>query len=227
MKRCIFFSSIFLALLFSLVVLASCGSNTATVTNYPYYDEEDATGKLLKYFMQPYYSDPYCWAYPIFLTDTWSAYYNQAEDVWLVKAYNTDDSYAGTWLVTDVIGRIQPYDGVAKSLSSEKYGIAIQPPLPPLAKWPNAVDPGSPDKCMIKAVQRYIADMTPQEVAEYPSFPEIQRLIRTGYPLDWHITYTSEWRLFAEYYEYSVIAYIDCNTDEIYVFDMYGHEAFD
>lgn len=215
-------------LLLGSVMLQGCSQNSqemATNTpdgDSPSLDEEEAIGVLNEYFLEPYESNPYCWAYPIFPTSRWSATYRYQEGIWLVKAYNTDGSYAGTWVIPDIDGEIEPYDERAITLSLENNGIAVAPPLPGFTKYPYAIDPDDPDKCMIAAVETRIVNMTPQEVAEFHSFSVIQQLIRTHYPLDWHISFTEEWHVGAYYYEDAVVAYIERNTDRIVVFDHSG-----
>jgi hypothetical protein len=147
----------------AILLLASgltigCGQSlhqeTTRDKHSPILKADNVKQSLENYFMKPYRSDPNCWAYPIFPTEKWSAYYKTDEDVWLVRVYNTDSSYAGTWAVPDVSGEIKPYDEVAKALAlkaSKQSGmIAIMPSLPSFAKYPNAVDPHNPAKCCFR-----------------------------------------------------------------------------
>ena len=173
------------------------------------------TYALSEYFIEEFVLPKYQ-ARPIFpVDDRWSASYN-GEGMWLVETYDITGSYAGTWLVPELVfysrdyDRVAPLDEEARAIKSGLRRIAETPPLPPLLRSVN-----SPREEMIATIQQHIAIMSRKEAAEV-SITEIQQAVQSYYPLEWQITYTdSEWRVEATYGEYKAAVHIDPFTGQM------------
>lgn len=170
-------------------VLVSCSQGTDPFSNLPdkpVYTEQEVI-ILLQEFLE---GDR--WATPIFPIEKWSASY-AGDRVWLVEAYNIDESYMGTWSVKErsshdimegLSNEIKPYDEAAESPKN------LMPPLPQSLSSQGASGYFPPNrKTLIMAVQQHIANMSYKE-AETEGTQNTWEAIRTHYPIDWRIEYT-------------------------------------
>jgi len=204
-------------LLASLLVTGCAKNKSILLPDYPGHSEKEMTYALYNYFFKEFGFDSY-WARPFFpVEDRWTASY-KGGSIWVVKAYDIDSSYAGAWLVPEAAyygvdyDKVEPYDSEAEAIASRAKQIANMPARPPFLRLSN-----SPKEDMIMLVQQYIAMMSAKE-AENAFIVDIQRAVKTHYPLEWHIVYNeSTWWLVADYYEYRVRVYIDPSTGKMTV----------
>lgn len=215
MKRYLIPIIMAILVLTSGIVVGCAKSEPIIFPDKPRQTEKQMTYALYDYFFAEF---DFYWARPLFLVDDlWSAYY-KGEGMWLVKAYDIDRSYAGTWLVPEAAhygkdyDRVEPFDNDAKAIASGGRRIGKMPPIPPFLRSSNRYR-----EDMIMAVQQYIASMSRKQ-AEDAFITEIWQALRTHYPLDWHIAYNdSHWILVADYYEYRVSVFIIPSTGEMTV----------
>lgn len=216
-----YLSIILMAFIVTCMFSFACTNDErTTLPDKPYYDEERMVVALYEYFNHHFGFDLF-WAHPWFpLYGKWTASYYEDKS-WLVKAYDVDYSYAGTWLVPESVcytgnyEEVQPFDREAELVDSGAKGIAEMPPRPPFLRLSN-----SPREDMIQAVALYIARMSKEQAAE-ALLLEMQRKIQSYYPLEWNIQYEhSMWRLVSYCFEYKIFATVDPYTGRI---SAYGY----
>jgi len=197
------------------VLLVSCAQTVApTKPDKPVYEEERVIA-ILQEHLEGHYAG-YWWATPIFPIHKWSASY-AGDKIWLVKAYNIDESYMGTWSVKELSlseleeglgNKIEPYDEAAKA---PKY---IMTPLPESLSFRFSYSRGFFSRnreTLIRAIQEHIANMSYQE-AKDKMLEQTWEAIRVYYPIDWRISYTdTTWILTGIDCE----AYVDAYTGQI------------
>ncbi len=190
MKR--YLIPILIILVLTSGLLWGCGQETSpppTKPDKPIYTEEKVIA-ILQEHLEGHYEGHGWWATPLFPVHKWSASY-AGDKVWLVKAYNIDDSYMGTWSVKGLFqfedglsNEINPYDEAAKA---PKY---ISPPLPESLSYKSSFGYFTKNReTLIMAAQQHIANMSYQEAKE-ENIEQTWEAIRIYYPIDWKIAYT-------------------------------------
>ena len=189
--------------------LVGCAQEAApTKPDKPLYTEEKVITILQEHLVGDW------WATPVFPCHKWTASY-AGDRLWLVKAYNVDESYMGTWSVKELSiselekglsNKIEPYDEAAKA---PKY---LRPPLPQSLSFKSRTGYFPPNReTLIMAVQQHIANMSYQEAKE-KGIQDTWEAIRIYYPIDWVITYTdTTWILTG----IECRAYVDAHTGQI------------
>jgi len=204
-----YFIQILIVLVLISGLVMGCAQEVApTRPDKPVYTEEETIGILKKHLEGDW------WATPIFPVDMWTASY-AGDSLWLVKAYNVDESYMGTWSVKELSiseleeglsNEIKPYDEAAGAPKN------LMPPLPKSLSFKSRTGYFVPNReTLIMAVQQHIASMTYQEAKE-EGIQDTWEAIRSYYPIDWKITYTdTTWVLTG----IECRAYVDAHSGQI------------
>lgn len=173
MKR--YFMLILIMLMVAAVSITCTQESAPTKSDIPVYGEERVITILSEQLQGDW------WATPIYPVENWSASYS-SDHWWLVRAYNVDDSYMGTWSVNELSKVTKPYD---KAAENPTY---LRPPLPDWVQTPTGYLPPSKET-LIMTVEQHIANLSYQEAKE-KNLQDTWQAIRMYYPIEWEITYT-------------------------------------
>lgn len=239
----------FLIFMCAFLLLQSCDQDLAKreSPDIPGRDAADMILKLHSFFIDRPPFGPN-WATPRFPVDKWCASY-QGEGIWLVQVYDIDGTFAGTWSVPEMEAK-QMVDFAVEQLLAGRWssGQTLKEIDSALVRFQSSVEPydekarsGSKGRMprlptflsefgedrkeqLVQAVQTHIVQLRRQQVTDDISVAEIQKLVRSHYPLDWHASYDSSyWVVAAAYGEYKVEAVIESGGATVkYLLGEYG-----